>query len=142
MYKDCSHCQRQFLYTTYSPQVWAWNFHVLNLYSMNNLLSYCWLVDAKIRASDKDLPLDLKERKKYSYLKKTRTNEITGFLPLPSKNDNYKLMVNSVCNLCLFTVETEGKRLMSCQKWYFSNLSTDDMTNEDYLRWDIFKLWR
>ena len=74
---------------------------------------------------------------------KTCTNEITGFLPLPSKNDNYKLMVNSVCNLCLFTVEIEGKRLMSkrlmsCQKWYFSNLSTDDMTNEDYLRWEHF----
>ena len=68
--KNCSECQKQFSYTTCSPQVWAWNFHVLNLYSMNNLLSYCWLVDAKIRASDKDLPLDLKERKKYSYLKK------------------------------------------------------------------------
>ena len=26
---------------------------------MNNLLSYCWLVDAKIRASDKDLPVHL-----------------------------------------------------------------------------------
>ena len=25
--------------------------------SMNNLLSYCGLVDAKIRASDKDLPV-------------------------------------------------------------------------------------
>ena len=25
---------------------------------MNNLLSYCGLVDAKIRASDKDLPVD------------------------------------------------------------------------------------
>ena len=24
---------------------------------MNNLSSYCWLVDAKIRASDKDLPV-------------------------------------------------------------------------------------
>ena len=24
---------------------------------MNNLLSYCWLVDAKIRASNKDLPV-------------------------------------------------------------------------------------
>ena len=30
---------------------WACNFHVLNL------LSYCGLVDAKIRASDKDLPV-------------------------------------------------------------------------------------
>ena len=28
--------------------------------SMNNLLSYCGLVDAKIRASDKDLPVKLK----------------------------------------------------------------------------------
>ena len=27
---------------------------------MNNLLSYCGLVDAKIRASDKDLPVQLK----------------------------------------------------------------------------------
>jgi hypothetical protein len=25
--------------------------------SMNNLLSYCGLIDAKIRASDKDLPV-------------------------------------------------------------------------------------
>ena len=32
-------------------QVWAWNF----MYSMNNLSSYCGLVDGKIRASDKDL---------------------------------------------------------------------------------------
>ena len=31
------------------PMFWAWNCHVLN-----NLLSYCGLVDAKIRASDKD----------------------------------------------------------------------------------------
>ena len=35
--------------------------HVVNLYfggnSMNNLLSYCGLVDAKIRTSDKDLPV-------------------------------------------------------------------------------------
>ena len=35
--------------------------YVLRLYfhgnSMNNLLSYCGLIDAKIRASDKDLPV-------------------------------------------------------------------------------------
>ena len=29
----------------------------LDFNSMNNLSSYCWLVDAKIRASDKDLPV-------------------------------------------------------------------------------------
>ena len=31
---------------------------------MNNLSSYCGLVDAKIRASDKDLPLYVKLTKK------------------------------------------------------------------------------
>ena len=35
--------------------------HVLNLYysgnSMNNLLSYCGLTDARMRASEKDLPV-------------------------------------------------------------------------------------
>ena len=31
VYKNCSECQKQFLYTTFSPQIWAWNFHVLNL---------------------------------------------------------------------------------------------------------------
>ena len=35
--------------------------HVLNLYilgnSMNNLLSYCGLTDARMRASEKDLPI-------------------------------------------------------------------------------------
>ena len=50
VYKNCSECKKQFLYTTCSPQVWACN-------SMNNLVSYCGLVDAKIRASDKDLPV-------------------------------------------------------------------------------------
>ena len=29
VYKNCSECQKQFLYTTCSPQVWAWNFHVI-----------------------------------------------------------------------------------------------------------------
>ena len=46
VYKNCSECQKQFPYSTCSPQVCAWNFHVV---------SYCGLVNAKIRASDKDL---------------------------------------------------------------------------------------
>ena len=58
LYKNCSECQKQFLYTTCSPQVWAWNFHALNN-SMNNLSSYCGLVDEKTRASDKDLSVQI-----------------------------------------------------------------------------------
>ena len=49
--------------------------HVLNLYfsknSMNNLLSYCGLVEARISASEKDLPVPYQRgyiyAKKYSY---------------------------------------------------------------------------
>ena len=45
------------------PLFWAWNFHALFsctelvICTMNNLLSYCGLIDAKIRASDKNLPV-------------------------------------------------------------------------------------
>ena len=42
--------------------------HVLNLYFlgnlMNNLLSYCGLTDARIRASEKDLPVQLWQKLK------------------------------------------------------------------------------
>ena len=31
LYKNCDECQKQFLYTTCSTQVWAENFHALNL---------------------------------------------------------------------------------------------------------------
>ena len=56
VYINCSECQNknQFVYTTCSERAlfmyWTCN-------SMNNLLSYCGLVDAKIRASDIDLPV-------------------------------------------------------------------------------------
>ena len=59
VYINCSECQsksknKQFMNTTCSELVifmyWTGN-------SMNNLLSYCGLVDAKIRASDIDLPV-------------------------------------------------------------------------------------
>ena len=44
----------QFMYTTYSElgifMYWTCN-------SMNNLSSYCGLVDAKVKATDKDLPV-------------------------------------------------------------------------------------
>ena len=57
VYKNCSecqNCQNQFLYITWLElgifMYWTCN-------SMNNLSSCCGLVDAKIRASDKDLPV-------------------------------------------------------------------------------------
>ena len=59
VYISCSECQnknkKQFVYTTCSELVvfmyWAGK-------SMNNLLSYCGLVDPRISASDKDLPVE------------------------------------------------------------------------------------
>ena len=43
MYKNCSECQKQFLYTTCSPQVWAWNFHVLNLQFNEQYIVILWV---------------------------------------------------------------------------------------------------
>ena len=58
VYINCSECQnknkKQLLYTTCTELAvflyWTRN-------SMNNLSSYCGLVDARISASDKDLPV-------------------------------------------------------------------------------------
>ena len=58
VYINCSECQnkknKQFVYTTCSElgifMCWTCN-------SMNNLMSFCGLVDTEIRASDKDLPV-------------------------------------------------------------------------------------
>ena len=56
VYKNCSECQKQFLYAVL-PRFVLGIFLYWTCNSMNNLLSYCGLVDAKIRASDKDLPV-------------------------------------------------------------------------------------
>ena len=58
VYINCSECQnknkKQFMYTTCSELVifmyWTHN-------SMKNVLSYCWLVDARISTSEKYLPV-------------------------------------------------------------------------------------
>ena len=60
MYIECSEWQNineeQFVYTTCSELVifiyWTGK-------SMNNILSYCGLVDVRINASDKDLPVSM-----------------------------------------------------------------------------------
>ena len=56
VYVNCSEFQnkKQFMYTTCSELV---VFMYRTGKSMNNLLSYCGLVDARISASDKDLPV-------------------------------------------------------------------------------------
>ena len=60
VYIYCSKCQNKNIKkpSCVHKMFWEWNFHVLNsYYSMNDLLSYCGLVDARISASDKKLPV-------------------------------------------------------------------------------------
>ena len=45
------------MYTKCSPYVLSLEFSCTELNSMNNLLSYFGLVDARISASEKDLPV-------------------------------------------------------------------------------------
>ena len=55
LYINCSVCQnrtKKIVHTTCSELLWTGK-------SMNNLLSYCGLVDPRISASDKDLPVGL-----------------------------------------------------------------------------------
>ena len=61
VYINCSECRKQFLYTTCSPHVLNLQFSCIELVhnSLNNLFSYCGLVDAKMRASDKDLSVHI-----------------------------------------------------------------------------------
>ena len=60
VYKNCFECQnknkKQFLYATYSELVFFW---VRSRKSMNNLLSYCGLTDARMNPPEKDLPVSL-----------------------------------------------------------------------------------
>ena len=56
MYRNCSECQKQFLYTTCSPP--CSELGIFMYWTCNSMqMSYYGLVDAKIRASDKDLPV-------------------------------------------------------------------------------------
>ena len=61
VYINFSECQNknQFVYTTCSRHVLSLEFSCMywTRNSMNNLLSYCGSVDARIRASEKDLPV-------------------------------------------------------------------------------------
>ena len=53
VYINCFECQNKNKQTIYVHNMfWACSFHVLN-----NLLSYCGLVDARISASEKDWPV-------------------------------------------------------------------------------------
>ena len=73
VYINCFECQNKHKKTIYV--------HVLNLQfpckywtgkSMNNLLSYCGLIDAKISASEKDLPVPCRKIKQRKFREKFR----------------------------------------------------------------------
>ena len=61
VYRNCFRHSEQILYTRCSHRFELGIFMFWTCNSMNNLLSYCGLVDAEIRASDKDLPLQLEK---------------------------------------------------------------------------------
>jgi hypothetical protein len=76
VYINCPECQKQFLYTTCFPPCSELGIFVyLTCNSMNNLSSYCGLVDAKISASDKDLPVSIVE---FEPFKPKTTRSIIG----------------------------------------------------------------
>ena len=74
---------------------------------MNNLLSYCGLVDAKIKASDKDLPVQIL----------TRTYSFKGPVPdlegTPKKNAlTEKMQFIFIFRLCQEKIRTQNESLI------------------------------
>ena len=61
MYQNRSKCQKQFLYTTCSPPGLRLEFSYIELV-IENCRHIVVLFDAKIRASDKDLPVNGSDR--------------------------------------------------------------------------------
>ena len=59
VYQDCSECQNKIKTTICVHNMFCGYSEITIL--MNNLLPYCGLVDGKIRASDKDLPVKCKK---------------------------------------------------------------------------------
>ena len=89
MYKKCSECQKQFLYTTCSSfsKGLSLEFSCIELVIQRTICrhTYCGLVDAKIRASDKDLPV-------MSYFVQSLGNKLKSF-NLSSFRQNMKSAV-------------------------------------------------
>ena len=56
VYINCFECQKNKI-NLWTQHVLKCSFHARTGKSMNNLLSYCWLVVARISASEKDLPV-------------------------------------------------------------------------------------
>ena len=64
---------------------------------MNNLWSYCWLVDAKLRASDKDLPVLLSSRENSCHSFRT---ELSGIRPENLENaDDFEKVQGEVAEI-------------------------------------------
>ena len=68
--------------------------HDVNLYflgnSMNNLLSYCGLTEASMRASEKDLPVESPGQKIYYQIFITLFKSIRGFQKVAIGKKNHK----------------------------------------------------
>ena len=56
--------------------------------SMNNLLSYCWLVDVRISASEKDLPVQNRFQSMSNEFLQTPRNENPRNIPSPPPTDD------------------------------------------------------
>ena len=75
VYKNCLECQKQHVLPRFELGIFMYG----TCNSMNNLLSYCGLVNAKIRAFDKDLTVSLTKLFEFVYLLRTYVHHIKMF---------------------------------------------------------------
>ena len=101
---------------------------------MNNLFSYCWLTDARMRASEKDLPVHWSNSRGtftftvYTYVADnfylssflvmivTSLNKYCDII-LPSKKNPFQFCSN--CHYCHFCSGLEWPSLTQIYQWFF-----------------------
>ena len=97
------HCSWNY-HENYKKMGRTWAEHVLPMFcacifhgnSMNNLLSYCGLIDAKIRASDKDLPVPKISIFPYKYMIGDLINSqnISWYMQVNGKRIRFLIVIN------------------------------------------------
>ena len=94
----------------------SWNYHEnfkrsFHGNSMNNLFSYCGLIDAKIRAFDKDLPVQLNLCQKLLFLHQLTHNMMTNcllFMKIVSSEYLQNMLCTQIVVFVLFCFDIQN----------------------------------
>ena len=121
--------KQQFVYTLFTTCS-AGNLSLKFSWTMNNLLSYCGLVDAKIRASDKDLPV-LEHTSQY------QKNPFFSRPPVPLETEPWPHLYKNVFNFVSLTWKLHNRyyQVYSLSKSNAMDVIAGDISHLSFLKY-------